>query len=593
MAIFIPLVTKFDDKGLKGAQRALAGFQNFATDVARVAAAAISAVAVASVREAVQFESTFSKIQGLVGVTANEITELEEAARRLGPQFGASAAEAGEALFFITSAGLRGASATNVLEASLKGAAIGLGDAKTIADLATSAVNAYGESNLDGAKAVDVLAEAVRLGKLEPAELAQSMGQVLPLASNLGVRFDEVGAAMAGMSKTGTDAATAATQLRGIFTTLAKPTVGAEKALERMGLSAEGLRQQIREKGLFSALETLTDAFDGNIQATTEVFGNVRALSGVLDLMGESVDDNRELFRLMADDLGVLDEAFEITAETTQFKFDKAMATARDSLLGIGLAIIENLSPHLDSFQRWMEQNGPAIEQGFIKIFDAINDFVTSDALGKIIQAFKDMWPEIESTVKQLGSMAASLIPLLLDAVNKVLPGLSDMASIIDDISFFINEALTGFGAWGDETPGIVDWLDKQINPMTRLLEAIRLVAEALDRARRAYEDFMGISRAAGDISYGGFGANVVGRRAGGGPVASGSSYLVGEMGPEIFTPASGGGTITPNGGMGGAVYNITVNAGMGTGDGARLGEQIVSAIRRYERSSGPVFASA
>lgn len=41
-----------------------------------------------------------------------------------------------------------------------------------------------------------------------------------------------------------------------------------------------------------------------------------------------------------------------------------------------------------------------------------------------------------------------------------------------------------------------------------------------------------------------------------------------------------------------GSTYNITVNAGMGT-DGARLGEQIVSAIKRYERQSGPVFASA
>lgn len=41
-----------------------------------------------------------------------------------------------------------------------------------------------------------------------------------------------------------------------------------------------------------------------------------------------------------------------------------------------------------------------------------------------------------------------------------------------------------------------------------------------------------------------------------------------------------------------GNTYNITVNAGMGT-DGARLGEQIVTAIKRYERLSGPVFASA
>jgi hypothetical protein len=38
MAIFIPLVTKFDSKGLDGAKRALANFQNFAVDVGRVAA---------------------------------------------------------------------------------------------------------------------------------------------------------------------------------------------------------------------------------------------------------------------------------------------------------------------------------------------------------------------------------------------------------------------------------------------------------------------------------------------------------------------------------------------------------------------------
>jgi hypothetical protein len=41
-----------------------------------------------------------------------------------------------------------------------------------------------------------------------------------------------------------------------------------------------------------------------------------------------------------------------------------------------------------------------------------------------------------------------------------------------------------------------------------------------------------------------------------------------------------------------GNTYNITVTAGMGT-NGAQVGEQIVNAIKRYERVSGPVFASA
>lgn len=52
------------------------------------------------------------------------------------------------------------------------------------------------------------------------------------------------------------------------------------------------------------------------------------------------------------------------------------------------------------------------------------------------------------------------------------------------------------------------------------------------------------------------------GGRAAGGPVSGGTTYLVGERGPELFTP-SGSGNIIPNhrlGGGGGAVMNITVN---------------------------------
>jgi len=531
MAIFIPLVTKFDPKGLQGAQRALANFQNFAVDVGRVAATAIAAVGVASVREAAEFETSFSKIQGLVGLTEEQITKLEEAAMRFGPRFGKSANEAADALFFITSAGLRGQKAAEVLEASLKGAAIGLGETKTIADLATSAVNAYGEANLGGAEAVDVLAEAVRLGKLEPAALAETMGAVLPIASNLGVSFQEVGAAMAGMSKTGTDAATAATQLRQILNTLAKPTSEANKGLANMGLSAEGLRKQIKDEGLFATLETLTTAFDGNIEATTQVFGNIRALSGVLDLMGASLEDNRELFKLMTDDTGVLNEAFEITAETAQFKFDAAMATARNSLVSIGGAILENLQPHLDTLIQWMQDKGPAIEEGFIAIFDALDRFINSEILAQIIDRFKEMWPEIKETVFQLGELVDVLAPVLLDAVKDILPLFTDMASVMNDLGFFTDEVIGYFTQWETETPGFVDFLERNLNPIERLKETVKGLADALDAARRAYERFQqagGINQLQGVVDVGSFG----GRRAGGGPVASGRGYLVGEMGP-------------------------------------------------------------
>jgi len=601
MAIFIPLVTKFDPKGLNNATRALANFQNFAVDVGRIAAGAIAAVGVASVREAAQFESSFSKIQGLVGVTADEIGELQEAARRLGPQFGVSANEAADALFFITSAGLRGAGATEVLEASLKGAAIGLGDTKTIADLATSAVNAYGESTLGGAEAVDVLAEAVRLGKLAPEELAGSMGMVLPLASNLSVSFAEVGAAMAGMSKTGTDASTAATQLRQILATIAKPTNEADKALDRMGLSAEGLRQQIKDEGLFATLETLTDAFDGNIEATTEVFGNIRALSGVLDLMGASVDDNRELFKLMADDTGVLNEALQITQDTAENKFAVAMETARASLIPIGDALLENINPRLDDFSNWMTENKEPIEQGFIAIFESIDKIVggIENLLAEDVLPFVKSIFEDERFQEGMATISAGFGAIAFEANRFVDSGVGQFLADLTRESI-----LNGLGQLGRNLENIGTALGI-INDTINLLQGKGGTTTA-EQLQQLFEDVRGIG------SYGlgaDIGAAIRGavlgaetqkletlrlpRRAGGGPVSSGRGYLVGEMGPELFVPSSGGGTIIPNNQMGGgAKINITVNAGMGA-NGAQIGEQIVTAIKRYERTSGPVFARA
>ena len=71
-----------------------------------------------------------------------------------------------------------------------------------------------------------------------------------------------------------------------------------------------------------------------------------------------------------------------------------------------------------------------------------------------------------------------------------------------------------------------------------------------------------------------------------GGIVTGPTLALIGEAGPEAVIPLTG-----KNAGMGNTI-NITVNAGVGT-NGAQVGREIVDAIKKYERASGPVFASA
>ena len=156
---------------------------------------------------------------------------------------------------------------------------------------------------------------AVREGKLEASALAGAMGSVIPIASNMGVGFDEVGAAMAAMSRTGTDAASGATQLTAILASIKKPTDGAVQAMSKMGLSTEDVQKSLSEDGLLATLEMLQSGLKQTGQDTTAIFPNIRALKGVLDLTGAGIEDNRKIFDALSNTMGATDEAFKKTSQ--------------------------------------------------------------------------------------------------------------------------------------------------------------------------------------------------------------------------------------------------------------------------------------
>ena len=120
----------------------------------------------AAIKMASDFDKNITKIEALVGRTGKELDSFAEASKRMATETGISSAKTSEAMFFIASAGLEGASAISVLEQASKASASGLGDVAQIADLATSALNAYGSETLSAEGATDVLTAAVREGKL-------------------------------------------------------------------------------------------------------------------------------------------------------------------------------------------------------------------------------------------------------------------------------------------------------------------------------------------------------------------------------------------------------------------------------------------
>ena len=372
---------KQSEKSVNGFQQQLKGV---ASTMKLVFVGALAAGGVQALRSAKQFDKSMTQIKSLVGIAGAEVDKMGETAIKMATKTGRGANEAAEALFFITSAGLRGSEAMEVLEASLKAAAVGLGETKTVADLATSALNAYGSANLSATDATDVMVTAVREGKLEAGELAQSMGRVLPLASAMGVEFHEVGAAFAALSRTGTNAAEASTQIRGIFASLLKPTQQAEEALDKMGLSSAELRTQLREKGLLSTLQTLQKEFKGNDEAAAQVFGNVRALSAVLDLMGENADGTRKIFDNLTKSVNATNDAFEVVEESVSQKIDKAFAKLKNSTI-------------------------PPAREALLKTINATNGLITAFAiLGDVGGPSGDLKRQIDANKKSLDEFTIS-----------------------------------------------------------------------------------------------------------------------------------------------------------------------------------------
>lgn len=393
----------------------------------------------AAIKMAVDFDKSMTQIKTLVGIAGNEVDAMGLKVKQLASQTGKSSSEAAEALFFITSAGLRGAEAMEVLEQSLKGSALGLGETKVVADLATSAMNAYGSDVLSASNATDVLTSSVREGKLSADSLAGAMGMVLPIASSLGVSFNEVGATFAAMSRTGTEAAVASTQLKGILLALLKPSKQARETLNGLGLSAEGLRKQIRDEGLLSTLKTLTTAFGDNEEAQALVFNNSRALLGVMDLLGKNLGSTEKIFQNLNNSTGITAEAFKELEQSASFQLQKSLESLKLLFVEVGSELLTALLPAIKKIGKFVMD----LAKGFNSLSEPSKNLIL--AIGGLAIALPPLITLIGSLTMAFGALNVMTGGIIL-AIGAVATAIGTVVSYqslksnIDDLNISLSQ---------------------------------------------------------------------------------------------------------------------------------------------------------
>lgn len=331
-------------RGLKIAGNSLKKFgaqaKRIGGNITRNVTLPFAAAGAAGVKMATDLETSFSKIENLVGITGKALDDFKNSVKGVSAVTGQSQQALSEALFTVASAGLRGAEATEVLERSAKASAIGLGDTQQIAQALTGVLQAYSKENLTAAEATDTLTAIVREGNLEAESLAPTLGRIVGIGSQLGISFKELGANIATFTRLGVPAEEAVVGLRGVMTSFLKPTQDAEKALATIGLTSEDLRNKVGEEGLQSTLAFLTESFKGNDEALVSVFGNVRALSTVLGTAGAQGEAYADVLNNISNSTGIVDDGFKNVSQTSGFKFQQTLNSLRNAGIELGAALL-------------------------------------------------------------------------------------------------------------------------------------------------------------------------------------------------------------------------------------------------------------
>jgi len=360
-----------------------------------------------------EFESTIVRMSTLANVAVKDLESLANEAQGLSSSVGVGPTELADAMFDIVSSGFSAAEAMEIIEATSKGAAIGLGDVRTVTDTVTSAMKAYAGEGLTAGRATDILVQAVREGKGEVDKLAGTMGRVLGIAGQMGISFEETAAFIATFTRVGVPAEVAVTSLRSALTNILKPTAAANTALAKYGLTMADIKTIISEQGLAQGLITLSAVLSEDDEAFSRVIGSARGLAGVLITTGPLLEDYKQVLAAIKDSAGATGEAFDLFAQTTEFKLNVAKA-AFESLF---ITVSNTLRPIVNIILDQIPKITAALEE-MVKVNPKILLFVGSfaafvAAMGPVLIIVGLSITSIGTLISVLGTFAVALGALI------------------------------------------------------------------------------------------------------------------------------------------------------------------------------------
>lgn len=259
-------------RGLSAAMRNMGVVVTAASAVAGAGMFALS-------RRAERVNSAFREVDTITNSLASSQEKYGEIVSDLNTEFGLQENQVGviRGLYQSLSAGIEDTedSQREFLTTAGQLATVGLVDLETSVDVLSTVLNTYNMETDEAERVSESLFRTVQLGKVTLDELAPVMGRIAALGSNMGVEIEELGAAMAQLTRNGFESRIAATGLRAVLRGFMRPSESMREALRGIALEQDGLVDSLTEgndevENLSDNYRQAQDALEGYTQAQEE-----------------------------------------------------------------------------------------------------------------------------------------------------------------------------------------------------------------------------------------------------------------------------------------------------------------------------------
>ena len=282
------------------------------------------------------------------------------------------------------------------VEKAAKLATAGLSNTSDATKGLAAVTNAYGSEVLGVDEAADVLFSTVKYGVTSIGELNHSLSTAISMAASAKVPFNNIGAAIATLTKQGVPTATAMIQIRGAISELMKPGAQLKKVMDAAGVSM----QTLASEGLQATMKRIGESMENMGLDAANTFGSIQAMQFALATTGENAEKAAADLRDLAGDIGSVEGAFAIAQQGIDVKV-KAML---NTIQGYAFKVFETIGDGAMVTLSAMNQLAP-----MIATFTNLKQIIPDNAFAGL---------------KAIDSKSLKSVQQLSDGIRKMIPSI-------------------------------------------------------------------------------------------------------------------------------------------------------------------------